>query len=147
MKYMKIIRGRSKGQAFDTFKLMIAAVVAVAILGILMGILQTISLPTSGFDDTLKTMLSKASAGGSVQASQSDITFSSGSSYDGTAKVYKDLTMDKPVQFKCAISTQCTPPALGPTLTILMNFKAKIYVGCGSTKCCVGIGVSPGTCP
>lgn len=32
-----------KGQAFDTFKLMIAAVIAVAILGILLGIIANIS--------------------------------------------------------------------------------------------------------
>jgi hypothetical protein len=48
-----------KGQAFDTFKLMIAAVVAVAILGILMSILSIINPVTTDPTDTMKDMLKK----------------------------------------------------------------------------------------
>ncbi len=50
-----------RGQAFSTFKLMIAAVVAVAILGILLSILGGIQSPM-GFEQQAKNLLSEVSA-------------------------------------------------------------------------------------
>lgn len=137
-----------KGQAFDTFKLMIAAVVAVAILGILMGILSQITIPGQSFDDTAKTLLTKAvSSPGVKYPSSGDVTFVKDSIYPGSA--FEDTTGGVPVKFKCNSGTLCTPDsALGVELAVVANFKSKIYVQCntGPTSCCIWVGISDETC-
>lgn len=133
-----------KGQAFDTFKLMIAAVVAVAILGILMTILLQITIPGQSFDDTARNLLTKAvGAPGIVYPSTGDITFVKDAIYPGTA--FEDTTGGTVVEFKCDNIGLCEPGDLGSQLTISANFKSKIYVTCTSTKCCIFVGAT-GTC-
>jgi hypothetical protein len=144
-----------RGQAFDTFKLMIAAVIAVAILGILLGILGTISVPGAGFDDTVKSLLQRSySTPGVTTASTGDVTFTQGSVYPGSAfSQYTDGTT--PAKFKCSSTAFCTQPTadpdptvsatvLGDTLEIKSNFKSKIYVVCNRDEevCCVGVGIT-----
>jgi len=133
-----------KGQAFDTFKLMIAAVIAVAILGILMGILSQIVVPGQSFDDTAKALLTKAiGAPGIVYPSTGDVDFIRESEYPGTA--FEDTTGGTPVKFQCQNADLCTPGTLGDKLTVIADFKSKIYVTCSSTQCCIFVGTA-GTC-
>ena len=49
-----------RGQAFDTFKLLIAAVVAIAILGVLLAILSGIIIPGAEPPTMIREQLSKA---------------------------------------------------------------------------------------
>lgn len=88
-----------KGQAFSTFKLLIAAVVAVAILGILLQILGMIS-PPLGFEDQAGQVLSEATGGG--VRTGATIPFEEGDSYigDGDSSFYIEAGATE-VRFGC----------------------------------------------
>ena len=75
-----------RGQAFDTFKLMIAAVIAVAILGILLGILQQIQGPTGDPITTTRDLMQKAlSNPGTELPSAQKLSFTKGTVFRNTA--------------------------------------------------------------
>lgn len=153
MKYLQISKGKNKsrGQAFDTFKLMIAAVVAVAILGILMGILGSINIIGTGFDDAVRDLLPKANrAPGSVFPSGTEVSFTKDAIFTGAS--YKSLLGGTvPVYIECkgtAASSQLCKASGTDGVTISANFKQKIYAKCkaDNSKCCVGISSAPTGC-
>ena len=80
--YLSTSKGELKmfrGQAFDTFKLMIAAVIAVAILGILLGILGGITPQVGDPGNLIKQQLGKGyQLPGIVYASQQKANFKAG---------------------------------------------------------------------
>ncbi|MBI1973993.1 hypothetical protein HYS54_04220 [Candidatus Micrarchaeota archaeon] len=149
-----------RGQAFDTFKLMIAAVVAVAILGILLSILGSISIPGVQFSNTVPSLLSQAlQLPGNVYSSAGEVQFQPNEQYVSDA--FTQSTGGKPVTFIC--SSELGPKDLaspaktsdGPckagkavtggiegttTLTTTGQFKAKVYACCKADKCQISIG-------
>ncbi|MEM0372788.1 MAG: hypothetical protein QXO69_03065 [archaeon] len=131
-----------KGQEFDTFKLMIAAVVAVAILGIMLSILGGITTPGQSFDDTAKQLIQKADQSkGATYPSAGEVSFRAGESYPST--IFNSASGGKPVSY--VGSTMCSGTGsvctiTGSTLTINSNFRTTISVCCSTTGCKIGIG-------
>ncbi|MCK4884362.1 MAG: hypothetical protein KAS30_05800 [Candidatus Diapherotrites archaeon] len=70
-----------RGQAFDTFKLLIAALVAVSILAIMMGIIGGISIPGSEPTHEIKSTLNKAMINIGNTVTTSTIKFIKGETY------------------------------------------------------------------
>lgn len=132
-----------KGQAFDTFKLMIAAVIAVAILGILLGILGGISPPGADPASIIKEQLSKAyQFQKSVFVSTTQANFQSGVLYSPES-FKQSIGGTGDIQFVCAssLSGVCTG---GSTLSITGNFKAVISACFDPTSPGTGwVGVGP----
>lgn len=129
-----------RGQAFDTFKLMIAAVVAVAILGILLAILGGISLPGQDPATMIKGQLQQAvQYPGSTFVSQTEASFKPGVVYSSNS--FKDILGGTgSVKFSCdAALGGCS--ASGDTVAISSTFKTVIKATCDENKdCIVGIG-------
>jgi len=139
-----------RGQAFDTFKLMIAAVVAVAILGILPGILGGIATPGQSFDDTAKQLITKATQSpGAVYPSAGEVTFQKDSIYPSS--IFKTVSGGRNTEFSCANTALCEQDGSGENakLKINYNLRAQIYVCCPSStsdSCQIGIGDSDISC-
>lgn len=131
-----------RGQAFDTFKLMIAAVVAVAILGILMGILSQLSLPTGNPQSVFQGLMSYCAQNPGAIKTSDTVNFKGNSgdaialgnamrsggitsvtSFDCTASAYATL-------ITCA-GNQDTDPLI--TFREAANFQATFRVTCGSS--------------
>ncbi|MCD6230093.1 MAG: hypothetical protein J7K00_04855 [Candidatus Diapherotrites archaeon] len=74
-----------KGQAFDTFKLLIAAIVAISILGVMMGIIGGTTLPGSDPNHEIKSKLSSAVINAGNTVTTSTIKFKFGDTYCITA--------------------------------------------------------------
>jgi len=131
-----------RGQAFDTFKLMIAAVVAVAILGILLGILGGISPIGQDFGNTAKQMLSSASQSpGMVKPSAGEVNFQKDSIYPSS--MFTTAAGGRTVKFDCGSLESEICDDSGSQLEIKGNFHTKIYVCCEEDvtgNCKVGIG-------
>ena len=137
-----------KGQAFDTFKLMIAAVIAVAILGILLGILGSIQPPGGDPATITGDQLSKAyQFPGSIFASASKASFKSGVTY--VSDSFKDKVGGlATINFYCGTRVtqvwKATKAGGSSSVAITGNFQATIKTKCtgssSSAKCCVGIG-------
>ncbi len=131
-----------KGQAFSTFQLMIAAVVAIAILGILLAIIGGISPQVSSPKHAIENSLREAySSPGIIKSSAQKVRFIEGDAYPGSA-FSESVAGGTPVQFVCKSGiTGCN--ADDPTkLVVDSTFDAKIYATCGDSLCCVGIGTS-----
>jgi len=136
-----------KGQAFDTFKLMIAAVIAVAILGILLGILGGISPPGADPASIIREQLSKANQfPGSIFVSSTQANFNSGVKYvassftdviGGTGTV--SFACGKDESAVCTVTPNGDSPN-GDTVLITGNFKAVISACYKSGAAKVGIG-------
>ena len=129
-----------RGQAFDTFKLMIAAVVAVAILGILLGILGGISTPGQGFTPTAKQLITQATQNpGQTFPSAGEVNFKKDSIIP--AKVFQTASGGKPVKFIVNNSLKNLCSNTGDSLRINNHFNSRIYACCGdfSTGCEIGI--------
>ncbi|MBI4214927.1 hypothetical protein HY546_02940 [archaeon] len=138
----------SAGQAFDTFKLMIAAVVAVAILGILLSILGSIPVPGLGFSDTAPSLLARANQlQGNVFPSQGEVQFQSGEQYISSA--FSSSTGGKSVSYECGAGLPCGDATASSSsqLAVTGSFKSKIYACCTSASCKVNIGKQDGVCP
>ena len=144
-----------RGQAFDTFKLMIAAVIAVAILGILLGILGGISPPGQGFTDTTTQLIGEAvRSPGAIRSSSGEVSFTGGDEFPGS--IFEDTSGGRNIKYEyasgfCGTGVSCTNLCCVYTqgsqtfLKINRNFNAKIYVCCKqstSDECKVGIGKS-----
>ncbi len=134
-----------RGQAFDTFKLMIAAVVAVAILGILMGILGGITVPGADPTNIIRDQLAKAyQYKGSTFVSTSEAQFQAGIEY--SAESFKDVIGggSNEIKFYCPAGLCKTTAVNGDDILPIENsFRAKIKVKCETgtpTTCHVGIG-------
>ncbi len=130
-----------KAQAFDTFKLMIAAVVAVAILGILMSILGGITVPGADPTNIIRDQLAKAyQYKGSTFVSTSQAQFQAGVEYSGES--FADVVggVGTNIEFYCE-PVLCNANG-DTTVTIENNFKAKIKTKCDATTdtCYIGIG-------
>jgi len=122
-----------KGQAFDTFKLLIAAVVAIAILGILLSILSGLIIPGAEPPTMIREQLSKAyQFPESSFVSQAKASFRSGSSFSPNS--FKDaMGSTGELTFACSdsLGDACDDDS-GSVLKINSDFSA--YVG----ACCVG---------
>jgi len=137
-----------RGQAFDTFKLMIAAVVAVAILGILLGILGNISTPGADPASAIRQQLSKAyQYKGSTFVSSGEASFVAGTVY--TTDTFTDAVGGSGVTLKfCAETTLKSNKAVNIThydnLEVKKDFRAKVKAKCTTsgtgTICYIGIG-------
>jgi len=137
-----------KGQAFDTFKLLIAAVVAVAILGILFVILNSIVGPVTGPVDAIKTQLSKAYTQEGVSTkSPTQATFGKDDSYDGTLSLFTDMVGGKEVNFECGNDLGDSCAVDDNILTANRKFDAYIRVCCGSTCTVLASNTEKVTCP
>lgn len=130
-----------KGQAFSTFKLMIAAVVAVAILGILLSILGGITSPV-GFEEQAESLLRDVSGGGSIQRGP-EVSFTEGSIYSGSAGTSLSAVVGgRPVNFKCGVGF-CSPGETdewGTQLEIEHDGRASLIACCEENECYLGIG-------
>ncbi|RLG21825.1 hypothetical protein DRN74_00140 [Candidatus Micrarchaeota archaeon] len=138
-----------RGQAFDTFKLMIAAVVAVAILGILLGILGNISTPGADPASAIRQQLSKAyQYKGSTFVSSGEASFVAGTVY--TTDTFTDAVGGSGVTLKfCAETTLTSNEAVSigtdkDELGVEKDFRAKVKAKCttdtSGTTCYIGIG-------
>ena len=140
-----------KGQAFDTFKLLIAAVVAVAILGILLGILGGIFWPGANPYQVAKDQLTSASNyKGLPQISTSTAAFKKGMTMDGGADTFVNaIGGHGSIQFKCSedVKDACSVQGPAATLTITRDFSALISACCNSGNVCnVFIGNETASC-
>ncbi len=96
-----------RGQAFETMMLVISVIVAVAILGVLLGFLGGISFGATGARDTMKSLVSKIyqRGGGSEIAKRAD--------FDGGLRILRNdiigetPIVEKNVKFLCAETSFC----------------------------------------
>ncbi len=126
-----------KGQAFSTFKLLIAAVVAVAILGILLSILGGISMPV-GFTDQAQGLLRDVS-GGDMTRMGPEVSFSGGSIYGPGA--FQSAAGGNPVTFVCRRAFCDVDEGTGE-LIINNDGRARIIACCTDDACFLGVGAS-----
>jgi len=137
-----------KGQAFDTFKLLIAAVVAVAILGILFVILNSIVGPVTSPVDAIKTQLSKAYTQEGVSTkSPTQAAFAKDDFYDGSLPLFRDMVGGKEVNFKCGEDLGDSCDDSGNVLTANRKFDAYIRVCCVSTCNVLASNTEKVVCP
>lgn len=139
-----------KGQAFDTFKLLIAAVIAVAILGILLSIMSSIVVPGAEPQRVIKEQLREGvEFPKSTFLSQVKANFKSGTGF--SADSFKDaLGGTGTIKFYCSddLTGVCKPSSDRLSLSILGDFNEVIGVCCKDTKNCnvfVGTGNVPCT--
>jgi len=130
-----------KGQEFSTFKLLIAAVVAIAILGILLQILGGITTPV-GFEQQAREILRDARHGGVVRRGP-EVPFDSGTIYTGDA--FSGAAGGLDVEFKCERGF-CDVTDGDSTLEITSDGDSDFLVCCDADgeKCYIGIGVDSG---
>ena len=150
-----------KAQAFDTFKLMIAAVVAVAILGILLAILGGIITPGGEAAPAIRAKLDDAfNFRGSTFVTTSEATFREGTIF--SADSFLDtLGGVGYINFYCgalyetSLCNDGSPDGNGlsgtSTLTINGDFSAPVSACCPKTitstsPCKIGIGVDTLSC-
>ena len=125
-----------KGQAFDTFKLLIAAVVAVAILGILFVILNSVIGPTTSPVDAVKTQLGKAYNQQGISSKSSTMaTFEKDDELDGDLELFTDVVGGKDVDFLCGSDVESSCEIDNNVLTATKKFAAYIRACCGATSC------------
>ncbi|MEM3412229.1 MAG: hypothetical protein QW735_00825 [archaeon] len=133
-----------KGQAFDTFQLMIAAVVAVMILAILLSILGGITVPGQEFDTTVAALLqSAANSPCNIQKSSTPVKLKTGTSYSARSSKFVEAA-GKDIEFECASNinnniANCDENTFSPQ----KNVPVDVYAVCGTNKCVVGIGGTP----
>jgi hypothetical protein len=134
-----------KGQAFDTFKILIAAVVAVTILGLLLGILNLIRPLNTDPDNLIQQQLQKAyNRQGNTYTSDSNAQFTHGLEYAGAAfKAQLGGSVNLEINIFC--SSELTDGDYcsggGESVSIDKDFPAKIKAKCcGSDICAVMIG-------
>lgn len=132
----------NKGQAFDTFKLMIAAVIAVAILGILLAILSGIIFPGQDPATMMKQQLQQATQyPGSIFVSQTQADFKAGVQY--VQGSFADVLggAGYKVDFICGVIVRSGCTTGTNIVTISGDFKAVVKACCtSSNQCKVGIG-------
>ena len=136
-----------KGQAFDTFKLMIAAVIAVAILGILLAILNQIRPPGTEFQHAAPALLKEVAVNeGLLKSSGGDVTFVKD-------EIFRDTIFSAQAQGRAIIYV--VNPDLesaglveldGGSLEIKRDFSKKIYACCDAATCEIGIGTPDLNC-
>lgn len=137
MKYLK----NKKGQGSDTFKLLIAAVVAMVILGIVTGVFQNIWTMVGGITcvsspiDEMVTKIQKAEAG--IQTATGVMCMYNGERFGQDALINKISNL-KNVEFDCIGAAVCTPPS-GPidvsdhtNIVAKADAKFKALIGCDS---------------
>ncbi len=130
-----------KGQAFDTFKLLIAAVVAIAILGILLQILNLIKPPGADPETIIQQQLQKAYGHiGSVTVSDGKASFTKGQIFSGESYL-SVMGQQGTIEFQCgdSITDNCAESA--GEVEITQAFDGRIKAKCVTDqKCCVQIG-------
>jgi hypothetical protein len=138
-----------KGQAFDTFKLLIAAVVAIAILGILLNILSNMPNLTANPTNTIKTALSDAfQSQGIPSMSPSKAAFQKNINFPSTTKLFLDAVGGNSITFDCSAYLKPDSCDGGPTLMIKRDFSAYVSACCApSGPCKVIVGNETAVCP
>ncbi len=140
-----------KGQAFDTFKLLIAAVVAIAILGILLQILNLIKPPGADPETIIQQQLQKAYGHiGSVTVSDGKASFTKGQIFSGESYL-SVMGQQGVIEFQCgdSIDNNCleVTGTIATEVEITQAFDGRIKAKCASDqKCCVQIGEGTVTC-
>jgi hypothetical protein len=146
-----------RGQAFDTFKLLIAAVVAIAILGILLGILSGIILPGADPETIIGQQLTRAyQYEGSTFVSPANANFRSGVSYSSASFTDKIGGAYASIKFQCSTELKGSSPVCKEVGTnsdrvdIKGDFTAKISACCEPNKsppvCHIMIGADTLNC-
>jgi len=137
-----------KGQAFDTFKLLIAAVVAIAILGILLNILSNMPNLTANPTNTIKTALSDAyQSQGIPSMSSSKAAFKKNINFPSTNELFLNAVGGNGISFDCSAYLKPDLCEGGSTLMIKRDFQAYVSACCSSSDCKVIVGNETATCP
>lgn len=132
-----------KGQAFDTFKLMIAAVIAVAILGIMLTIINSIIIPGQELPNAAPTLLSQVSnAIENVKSSGTKVKFIKNEVYN--TEVYKSNSGGKTVNFVIAdsLADNCELTDSDTKLEVISAFDSIVYACCDDEYCYLGVGTN-----
>ena len=135
-----------KGQAFSTFKLLIAAVVAVAILGILLQILGQIGAPV-GFQDQAEELLRDVRGSPGVSMAGPEVEISEGSY---SADIFTEAAGGWQVVYQCAdyAFLDCDEDDPDGSLDAETDGNAELYACCnedeGPNRCYLGVGVDVG---
>ncbi len=129
-----------KGQAFSTFKLMIAAVVAVAILGILLSILGGIQSPV-GFEQQAKNLLNDVSDSTGVMKEGSTVTITPGSYPSSTF----DSAAGKDVEYNCpdSVPGDIVDGCSSSNLDVDSDWDVTLSACCESGTCYLGLNNQP----
>lgn len=90
-----MLKLNKKGQASSTFQLLIAAVVALAILGVLLSILNIIPGPNTEPGDATKTLLKTQMESPGEEQCTTDVTFDTSHSRLSTQAVTEDTGLDE----------------------------------------------------
>jgi hypothetical protein len=139
-----------KGQAFDTFKLLIAAVVAIAILGILLSIIGNMPNVTTNPTTAIKNALTDAyNSPGVPSVSPSKAQFKKNINFAGNLETFTSVVGGSTIAFSCSQylidSATC---AGGGTLMIKKDFQAYVSaICCGTSSCFVIVGNDTAACP
>jgi hypothetical protein len=140
MKYMD----NKKGQGGDTFKLLIAAVVAMVILGIVTGVFQNIYnmiFNISCVDNPINEMVTKIKRSQSgITTSTSDICMTAGEAFQASSLMGR-VTNIKTLTFTCdsAVCTDNTPIEVTSS-SVVANSDAKFRGLITCTKSTTGSG-------
>jgi hypothetical protein len=128
-----------KGQAFDTFKLLIAAVVAVAILGVLLSIMSGLIIPGAEPPTMIREQLSKATQfPESSFISPTKASFKAGASYSPNS--FSDAIGGVgTIEFECSEDLIGVCAFTTEKLRISGDFSAYIGACCKSNTCKVSI--------
>lgn len=96
MNFLNLFRLNQKGQAFDVFKLLIAAVVALAILGILFGILRNVivGVQTEPQQKAIEFVKSSINSVGELKVTD-PVTFSAGKSLNARAIAFETRALSE----------------------------------------------------
>lgn len=127
-----------KGQAFDTFKLLIAAVIAVAILGILLSIMSGIILPGADSQQVIGEQLKKASQfPHSTFISQAKASFQAGNYLSASSFTDALGGSSVTIAFQCSddLSDACKITT-DKKLHIVSVFTAYVGACCTTPKAC-----------
>ena len=142
-----------KGQAFDVFQLMIAAVIAVAILGILLSIIGQIFIPSQRPIQMAQEKLTDAyQYEGAIFTSATKATFQKGESIP--TNIFSKNVGAVPITLKCASYIGSQDPKLAECannqISVQSTFEALISACCtdtgGTLGCYLYVGGTPSTC-
>lgn len=121
-----------KGQAFDTFKLMIAAVVAVAILGILLGILRGLTPTITDPLSATQQLVRDAYTGGISKRYPNPVVFTADSEYPLSSLIKGSGIPEKYVALCCETDKEDIDCSGGSVVVGSSDINVKIKVDCAT---------------
>jgi len=136
-----------KAQAFDTFQLMIAAVIAVAILGILLSIIGQIFIPSQRPIQVMQEKLTDAyQYEGAIFTSATKATFQKGDAVP--MSIFTKNTGGITPTLQCADFISSGNLAnCATSVEVLSTFDAVVSTCCSGSECWVYVGETITNCP